>query len=273
VTMIVVAWLVCGLLVVATDLAMAVASPAARMLGLIAATMIGMKIVVLAAARASGAWLPSGGRLAAFLVWFGMNPTVFCRRRGTDASRQRRLVANGLVSAAIGTALVALAPGAGADRLWLALPLLFVGLSMIVHFGLLAVLTALYRAGGVPVPLLFDAPWRARTPNEFWARRWNRGFTEMTTLAVHRPVEQRFGRRTALLASFVVSGLLHEVAISLPVRAGFGLPTCYFVLQGMAVVWHGNRRNRWFLFAVLALPLPLLVHPWFVDGVVVPFLE
>jgi alginate O-acetyltransferase complex protein AlgI len=54
----------------------------------------------------------------------------------------------------------------------------------------------------------------------------------MTAMAVHRPLQRRLGRGPALLGSFLVSGLLHEVAISLPVRAGWGLPKLYFLLQG-----------------------------------------
>jgi len=53
----------------------------------------------------------------------------------------------------------------------------------------------------------------------------------MMALCVQRPLARTVGRRRALLAAFGLSGLLHEVAISLPVQAGFGLPTAYFVLQ------------------------------------------
>jgi alginate O-acetyltransferase complex protein AlgI len=81
----------------------------------------------------------------------------------------------------------------------------------------------------------FDAPLRSRSLAEFQAQRWNRSFSEMTALAVQRPLAARLGRHRAMLVSFLVSGLLHEVAISLPVGAGFGLPTCYFVLQGLLV--------------------------------------
>jgi hypothetical protein len=52
-------------------------------------------------------------------------------------------------------------------------------------------------------------------------------------MTVGRPVEARFGGNVGLMAIFVVSVLLHELAITLPVRIGFGLPTLYFTLHGM----------------------------------------
>jgi alginate O-acetyltransferase complex protein AlgI len=94
----------------------------------------------------------------------------------------------------------------------------------------------------------------------------------MTSLAVHRPLRARLGERGAHLAAFVVSGVLHEVAISLPVRAGYGLPTLYFALQGL-LAWHaGGRLPRVVGLLGIVLPLPLVFHPWFVSGVLVPLL-
>jgi alginate O-acetyltransferase complex protein AlgI len=95
----------------------------------------------------------------------------------------------------------------------------------------------------------------------------------MTAACVYRPFREAFGQRTALLASFVFSGLLHEAAISLPVHAGYGLPLGYFVLQGVLVACERARSSLagrvWTLFW-LAAPLLLLFHPLFLRGVVFP---
>jgi alginate O-acetyltransferase complex protein AlgI len=80
-----------------------------------------------------------------------------------------------------------------------------------------------------------------------------------------------------------MSGLLHEVVISLPVRAGFGLPTLYFALPHVGVAiersrvgrrWKLHQGFRGWLFVILftAGPLYWLFHPAFVRGVIVPFL-
>ena len=79
---------------------------------------------------------------------------------------------------------------------------------------------------------------------------------------------------------FVVSGLLHEMAISLPVRAGYGGPLAYFVLHGVLVLLEPRLdREGWkptgawglgWTLGWLALPIPLLFHPPFLAGVLLP---
>ena len=80
-------------------------------------------------------------------------------------------------------------------------------------------------------------------------------------------------------AVFLVSGLAHELVISVPAGAGYGGPTAYFALQAVGLtlergcplksgwIW----RLRAWLF--LLLPLPLLFHPPFVMNVCHPFFQ
>ncbi len=84
--------------------------------------------------------------------------------------------------------------------------------------------------------------------------------------------------------AFVASGLLHELAISLPVRAGFGLPLLYFVLHGGLTLGEdalGRAKrptesfgwlSRVWVIGWLLLPLPILFHPWFLRGVAWPII-
>ena len=119
----------------------------------------------------------------------------------------------------------------------------------------------------------FRNPLGSRSLTEFWGRRWNAGYSEMIAVTVHRPVRQHAGATAALLASFLASGVLHEIAISLPVRAGFGLPTLYFLLHGVLV---GVERkfpqvaSRTWTMVWLIAPLPILFHPPFLRGIVWP---
>jgi alginate O-acetyltransferase complex protein AlgI len=149
-----------------------------------------------------------------------------------------------------------------------------------LHFGLCHLLAGAWRLAGVAAQPLFRAPLQAESLGEFWARRWNLGFSEMTTVAVYRPLGARLGRTPALAASFALSGLLHELAISVPVRAGFGLPLLYFLLHGVLVLVErtlaksGHPLEGWvgraWTLAWLVLPLPLLFHRPFLAGVVWP---
>ena len=80
----------------------------------------------------------------------------------------------------------------------------------------------------------------------------------------------------------MVSGLVHDLIISVPARGGFGLPTLYFVLQGAGMMVEksscGRRHlrgvaGRLFAIAVTALPLTLLFHASFITRVIVPFMR
>ena len=144
------------------------------------------------------------------------------------------------------------------------------GFSLVLHYGLFTLLTVSWRIAGFDVGPLFRNPFASRSLSDFWTCRWNLAYTEMcqeTVLRATRP----WHRRASTFAVFLFSGLLHEVAISLPVDAGYGLPTLYFAINGAAMqapFKPGTLVARtWAVFWVVA-PLPLLFHPWFIRGIV-----
>src|SRR5437763_446358 len=148
-----------------------------------------------------------------------------------------------------------------------------------LHFGAFNILAGLWRLAGVDCRPLFRAPLVSRSLAEFWGRRWNLAFSEMTALGVYRPLAGVLGRGPATIGAFLCSGLLHELAISVPVKAGFGLPLGYFALHGTLVLLERRlepARRGWlshaWVLAWLALPLPALFHPWFLRGVVWPLI-
>lgn len=158
--------------------------------------------------------------------------------------------------------------------------LLLAGLSLMLHFGVCNVLAGAWRRRGVACDALFRAPLVSQSLGEFWARRWNVAFSEMTAIAVYRPLARRFGRGPALLAGFALSGALHELAISVPVRAGFGLPLLYFLLHGgLVLVERALARaghplsgviGRAWVYVWVLVPLPLLFHQPFLAAVIWP---
>ena len=161
-------------------------------------------------------------------------------------------------------------------------PLLLVGVSFMLHFGICNVLAGAWRKCGVRTDSVFKAPLLSESLAEFWGKRWNLAFSEMTSIGVYRPLQAKIGRPAALIAAFLVSGLLHEMAITLPVKSGFGLPLAYFAIHGILVLIERGLASRgievsglwgraWTFFWVL-VPLPLLFHKPFVDGVVLPII-
>lgn len=87
-----------------------------------------------------------------------------------------------------------------------------------------------------------------------------------------------------LLLVFLISGTLHELVISVPARGGYGLPTAYFVLQGLALLFERSKRGQnlglgsgikgWCFVALVAgVPAFWLFHPIFIHHVILPMLH
>jgi alginate O-acetyltransferase complex protein AlgI len=258
-----------------------------RMLAIIAALLYAMKAVVAVEAQASGGRRLSCWRWLGFAaLWPGMRPGPFTRPGSCPLPGAGRLLGMGLIRLASGSSLVALARLAwvGTGSRLLATVLLLLGLSLVVHFGIFNLLAGAWRLAGVDCRPLFLAPLRSTSLAEFWGRRWNLAFSQMAALAVYQPLVRRYGRGLALAASFLGSGLLHELAISVPVGAGYGMPLGYFALHGvlsmiegrLARAGHPIDRLPWvgrvWTLVWLVLPLPVLFHPPFIAGVLWPLI-
>lgn len=263
-----------------------------RMLCLIAALLYAMKGVVAVESRRGGK-PPLGivGWSAFCVLWFGMRPAVFAGFPGRRRRDSREIVLLGACSLLAGIGLI-LAARIVAERFsvstlarpesYAALGMLMIGLSLAVHFGLFDLLAGLLRVFGADCPKLFRFPLRSLSLTEFWSRRWNVAFSEMTALAVYRPCRGILGPAGAKFAAFLFSGLLHELAISVPVKSGFGLPMVYFVLHALAMQLETTAVLRRLLMyrpfarawtaAWLLLPLPLLFHRAFCEEILLPLL-
>ncbi len=238
-----------------------------RMIALILVLLTGMKVVTAAAyPRLRFTWFK--WTLYCF-TWVGMNPEIFFKQRlATDKS----LFYRGMVFLASGVTILFLlrfflSPGSiptGVSYYLLSLVIL-IALSMILHFGLLNISAWALQQFGYPAYSLFRAPLSAKSLTDFWGKRWNLAFTEMTSVTVYRPLFKKYSLIVALIVSFAVSGLLHEVALSLPVQSGYGLPLVYFVIQLMLVVaeqkFFIRKPGSVWVIAGLIIPLPLLFHP------------
>jgi len=157
-----------------------------------------------------------------------------------------------------------------------------IGIVLVLHFGTLHLLSCAWRAGGLHAEPLMLAPILSTSVTEFWGQRWNTAFRDLTHRFVFRPLCRRLSARSAVLVSFLFSGLIHELAISVPTGTGYGGPTLFFVVQGVAILFERSHTGRAFLststrrrlltWIVLVGPVPVLFHPPFVTTIVVPFL-
>ena len=129
------------------------------------------------------------------------------------------------------------------------------------------------RRRGFKVRRLFNAPERAKSLNDFWTRRWNVAFVEMDQV-LFMPRLRRVAGPAAPFLMLVLSGVLHELAISYPAGAGWGLPLVYFAVHGAGMqiertTWFKNRPPQfaqWWTRVLVLAPVALVFHRPFRDA-------
>jgi hypothetical protein len=217
-----------------------------------------------------------------FCGWPGLNARDFFMRvpQGVKPPELREWL-TAIAKLAFGASLLVITP-----RVISAQPLLggwvgMVGIVFCMHFGGFHLLALAWRLAGRNVHPIMKAPICAQSLSEFWSQRWNLAFRDFASLFILRPLARGYGVPAAAFACFVFSGVVHDLAISVPAGAGFGLPTAYFLFQGIAAAFERSRwgarlglkggwRGRVFALACTAGPAFWLFHPAFVLNVIVP---
>ena len=221
--------------------------------------------------------------VAYLLAWPGMDLREFVNPRGSVTSTRPQERLGSLFSMVLGgTLLWGICPTVSHDiaRGWVGM----VGIVFILHLGIFHLLSLGWRSAGMGARPLFDAPLRATSLGMFWARRWNRAFHQLIVEFVYRPCRNSLDPSLSIMLGFVVSGLVHDLVISVPAGGGYGLPTAYFCLQGLGLLFERSRLGKrlglgrslrgWlFTVSIVAVPAYWLFHPTFVGEVMVPFLD
>lgn len=230
---------------------------------------------------------PAGGWRSAIylLAWPGMDAKTFLKP-GSNISRP------GVRSWFIAI----LANVAGGILLWVVArhlpsgwPLLrgwtgMLGIILLLHFGSFKLLALFWQTLGIDARPIMNSPLRSTSLAEFWGKRWNLGFRQLAYDLVFTRLHKRLGGETSAFLVFVLSGLIHDLVISVPSRGGYGFPTIYFVVQGIGSAVERSAFGRrlglrhsilgWlFTMAFTAGPAFCLFHPWFVHRVILPFME
>jgi len=219
-------------------------------------------------------------KAAYLLLWPGMDANRFLSGISPAPERGEWLAA--ATKTIIGVFLVALSqrlshPLAGG---WVAM----IGIVLLLHFGLFHLLSCFWRSQGVDAPRLMNRPLLASSISAFWSRHWNVAFRDITHRLVFLPLRHSIGPGAAVFCGFLFSGLLHELVITVPAGGGYGGPTLFFALQGLALLAErtqpahriglGKGFKGWlFVQTLLIVSAPLLFPPAFVIRVINPFIQ
>jgi alginate O-acetyltransferase complex protein AlgI len=223
-------------------------------------------------------------RVLAYCIWPGMQPQQFLVGSKLASGAPVPTVIGLLLNALTAATLLWLVPRLLPDsapwmlRFWIAL----VGICFLTLFARLDAAALVFRLLGFPVEKLWDCPIAATTLGEFWGQRWNRIVSGMLREVVFFPLARRVGAQAALFAVFLFSGVYHEF-VSFLTGTGYGGPTLYFLVQYLGVVIENIRpvrrqfrRRPWlgwaWTFAVVVLPLGLVLNPVLIDDYLVPLL-
>ncbi|XP_027368600.1 probable long-chain-alcohol O-fatty-acyltransferase 5 [Abrus precatorius] len=138
-------------------------------------------------------------------------------------------------------------------------PIFILGLYCTIVYLLLDVILGLCNivinvALGIELELPSDEPYLSTSLRDFWGRRWNLMVTHLLRHTVYMPVRSvmsntilgtQWASVPGVMASFLVSGLMHELLFYYSTRA---TPTwevtCFFVLHGVCVVVEFCVRKR-----------------------------
>ncbi len=223
--------------------------------------------------------------VAYLLLWPGLDAAAFLKRDARVAKPAASEWCFAATKLAIGVILVW-----GVVRLvptqwdlvqgWLGMA----GCVFVLHFGLMHLLSCLWRTLGIDAKPLMQWPIAAASLADFWSRRWNTAFRDLTYHFVFVPLRSVVSPAWALAIGFLASGIVHDLVISLPARGGWGGPTIYFVVQGLGLLVERSRighslglardwRGWLYAMTVLVAPAYWLFHPPFIRVVVLPFLD
>jgi len=239
-------------------------------------------------ARNVGLPTPIARTIGWFLLWPGMDGRAFF---GSDRGADHRVCAPvaewfaAFVKVALGCALIWII----APHYFSGQPLAFgwcgmIGVILVLHFGIFHLLSLAWRACGVNAQPIMYYPLAATSLAQLWSERWNTAFSIPARRLMLLPLTRQTGLTGASLTVFAVSGLMHDLVISIPAGGGYGFPTAYFLLQG-AGVWFertkigcalglGSGVRGWlFTFTLAAGPVFWLFHPPFVRDVILPMLD
>lgn len=223
--------------------------------------------------------------LGYIFAWVGMDAVSFLNTKSRVPKPERKEWVSALLKTFLGGMILWLLPKQFyPQHILVAGYIGLAGLIIMVFFGFFHLISLVWRENGLNARPLMNSPLLASSLSDFWSNRWNLAFRDLDRVFIFRPAVRRAGFTIATIAAFLFSGLLHDLAISLPAEAGYGLPTLYFLMQAGGVLiqksglgngagLNGGFKGWLFALVFVLFPAVLLFHPPAVENIVVPFMK
>jgi alginate O-acetyltransferase complex protein AlgI len=259
-------------------------APWARMWGVAFALFVFLKWLTWSRRSPRYSNVGRGMQIGYLFGWVGLDADEFC----APAAQQAHSTAREWLAALSHTLLAMGVLWGGirflpADRPIVIGAVGMAGIILLLHFGLFHLLALVWRCFSVVVQPIMRHPFASTSLADFWGRRWNRAYRRVSFEYFFRPFVRWIGPPIGTLLAFLASGLIHESVISYPADAGYGGPTAYFAIQGLALLlertvllqkFMESPLRGWCYTAVFVVgPVGLLFHAPFLTRVIVPFLE
>lgn len=205
------------------------------------------------------------GLLAFLFAWPGVSFSGFNERKDiAPTTGSRFLEAWITLLTGIGVLIGASLIGRGESTAFNYLALF--SILLIIHLGLVEVITDGIRLLGFSPQSLFDRPYLASSLRDFWSIRWNRAFVDMNKIFIMGPLRDKAPLAVLTFSIFAVSGILHEMGISYADGISWGHPLLYFVIQGVGMEIEKHRKlPRILVWAWIIAPVSLLFTPAFTN--------
>ncbi|CAN6238058.1 unnamed protein product [Urochloa humidicola] len=121
--------------------------------------------------------------------------------------------------------------------------------------------TVIHDLLGMEMEPQVDRPYLASSLREFWGRRWNLMVPSILRPSVFRPVRARLGDAAGVMATFLVSGLMHELIFYYIMWSPpSGEVTAFLLLHGACAAaegWWASHERWWRPPRAAAVPLTL----------------
>ncbi|NUM37401.1 MAG: hypothetical protein HUU50_22900, partial [Candidatus Brocadiae bacterium] len=142
---------------------------------------------------------------------------------------------------------------------WIPIKMLWLMLFAYLHFsGLIDIITGVVMQSGIMLEEVFDSPLVSQSPREFWGKRWNIYFRNVSHRNIFLPAQGKMPVVLGVICVFALSIILHEYMIWVSLGVQYlGYMTAFFSIHCAATIaqtWFRQKTGKKKIF-----PMPVAI--------------